>query len=208
MTGRAVHAATAAATAAAASAPRGASESPAIGALFYVGVSRRMALAVVLLVVAAVAIARSVVFMLPGVRFDADQAVVGLMAKHISEGRAFPVFFYGQSYLLALEAYLAAPLMWLLGPTEVALKLPALAVNLTAILLLVWLASRDLGLRPWLAAVCVLPLTLPPLVPTSRLIDAGGHGWPLGYARRPLGDPAATVGVRLRSSPWPWPTAS
>ena len=136
----------------------------------------------VLIVVAAVAIARSVVFMMPGVRFDADQAVVGLMAKHISEGRAFPVFFYGQSYLLALEAYMAAPLMWLLGPTEGALKLPALAVNLTAILLLVWLACRDLGLRPWLAAVCVLPLTLPPVVPASRLIDAGGHGWPLCYA--------------------------
>ena len=83
----------------------------------------------VLIVVAAVAIARSVVFMMPGVRFDADQAVVGLMAKHISEGRAFPVYFYGQSYMLALEAYLAAPVMWLLGPTEVALKLPALAVN-------------------------------------------------------------------------------
>ncbi len=146
------------------------------------GVSRRRALDVVLIVVAAVAIARSVVFMMPGVRFDADQAVVGLMAKHISEGRAFPVFFYGQSYLLALEAYMAAPLMWLLGPTEVALKLPALAVNLTAILLLVWLAWRDLGLRPWLAAVCVLPLTLPPVVPASRLIDAGGHGWPLCFA--------------------------
>ena len=31
--------------------------------------------------------------------FDSDQAIVGLMAKHLSELRAFPVFFYGQTYM-------------------------------------------------------------------------------------------------------------
>ena len=151
-------------------------------AVFYVGVSRRGALGIVLIVVALAVVARCAAFMMPGVRFDADQAVVGLMAKHISEGRAFPVYFYGQSYLLALEAYLAAPVMWLLGPTEIALKLPALMVNVMAALLVVVLAHRDLGLRPWLAAICALPLILPPIVPASRLVDAGGHSWPLFYA--------------------------
>ena len=42
--------------------------------------------------VALVTAARSTIFLAPGVRFDADQAVVGLMATHISEGRAFPLF--------------------------------------------------------------------------------------------------------------------
>ena len=32
--------------------------------------------------------------------FDSDQAIVGLMAKHLLEGRAFPLFFYGQEYML------------------------------------------------------------------------------------------------------------
>ena len=32
------------------------------------------------------------------------------MAKHISEGRAFPVFIYGDRYMLAVQAWLAAPL--------------------------------------------------------------------------------------------------
>ena len=36
----------------------------------------------------------------------ADEGVVGLMAMHILEGRELPVFFYGQDYLGALEAYL------------------------------------------------------------------------------------------------------
>lgn len=124
--------------------------------------------------------ARGVLFMAPGLRFDADQAVVGLMAKHISEGRAFPVYFYGQSYLPALEAYLAGPVMWLLGPTEAALKVPIVAMNVAAALLLVWFAVRDLRLSPWLALAGALPLIVPPLVPGTRFMDAmGGNVEPL-----------------------------
>ena len=36
--------------------------------------------------------------------FDSDQAVVGLMAKRLSEFRSFPLFFYGQNYMLAVQA--------------------------------------------------------------------------------------------------------
>jgi hypothetical protein len=45
----------------------------------------------------------------------ADEGVVGLMARHIVEGRSLPVFFYGQDYLGALEAYCAAALFAVLG---------------------------------------------------------------------------------------------
>jgi hypothetical protein len=38
----------------------------------------------------------------------ADEGVVGLMGKHILEGRELPIFFYGQDYLGALEAYCVA----------------------------------------------------------------------------------------------------
>jgi hypothetical protein len=131
---------------------------------------------------ACAAIARGVLFMQPGVRFDPDQAIVGLMAKHISEGRAFPVHFYGQSYLLALEAYLAAPLMWVLGPTEVALKLPVLAMNIAIVVLVVWIAHRDGGLRPLLALAGALPLVVPPMLVGTRLMEAmGGNVEPLLY---------------------------
>ena len=132
--------------------------------------------------------------MAPGVRFDADQAVVGLMAKHISEGRAFPLFFYGQSYLLAVEAYLAAPVMWWLGPSEVALELPMLAMNVLTAALLVWRAHRDLALRPWLALVGALPFVVPPLVLGTRFMEAmGGNVATLLYA---------VVLWTVRSRPW------
>lgn len=136
--------------------------------------SHRRELVVCLVLVAILVAARSLPLMAPGVRFDADQAVVGLMAKHISEGRAFPLYFYGQNYLLAVEAYLAAPVMWLLGPTEVALKLPVLLMNVAMAGLLVWHGARGVGLRPWLAVVAALPLALPPIVIGTRLMEAMG----------------------------------
>ena len=53
---------------------------------------------------------RSAIFVFwPQSYFDSDQAIFGLMAKHIAEGRAFPLFMYGQTYMLAAEAWLAAP---------------------------------------------------------------------------------------------------
>jgi 4-amino-4-deoxy-L-arabinose transferase-like glycosyltransferase len=53
----------------------------------------------------------------------ADEGVVGLMAEHIVEGRSLPVFFYGQHYLGALEAYCAAALFAVLGPGLETLRL-------------------------------------------------------------------------------------
>jgi len=41
------------------------------------------------------------------VPFNADEAVVALMARHITQGK-FPIFFYGQSYLGSLDAILVA----------------------------------------------------------------------------------------------------
>lgn len=53
----------------------------------------------------------------------ADEGVVGLMAKHILEHGATPVFFYGQSYLGALEAYCAAMVFSVLGVGLLPLRL-------------------------------------------------------------------------------------
>src|SRR6266851_1580995 len=54
---------------------------------------------------------------------DGDEAVVGLMARHIAFLGDRPVFYYGQPYLGSLEAFSAAPLFLLLGSSAVLLKL-------------------------------------------------------------------------------------
>jgi hypothetical protein len=114
--------------------------------------------------------------------FDSDQAVVGLMAKHIVEGRAFPVFFYGQHYLLAVEAWLAAPLFAVLGPSVFALKLPLVAVNLAVAVVLVWILVDQVGLTRPLAMAASMFFLLPPPVTASRLMEAGAGVEPFLYA--------------------------
>ena len=64
--------------------------------------------------------------------FDSDQAIVGLMAKHITEGRSWPLFFYGQEYMLAVEAWVMAPVFLVLGPSVFALHLTMALLNAAA----------------------------------------------------------------------------
>ena len=110
----------------------------------------------------------------PGTHFDSDQAVVGLMAKHISEARAFPLFYYGQDYMLAVEAYLAAPVMLVAGPTVTALKSPLVVINVAIVILLLRILVRDARLHPMVAAIAVLPIALPAAGVAARVTEANG----------------------------------
>src|SRR5918993_683996 len=116
-------------------------------------------------------------------QFDSDQAVMGLMAKHVSEGRAFPIFFYGSNHILAVQAWLAAPVFLLAGVSVTTLKLPILAINVAIALLLLRGLEKYAGLRPALAWIPVLFFALPSPVASARLLEAsGGNVEPLLYA--------------------------
>ncbi len=106
--------------------------------------------------------------------FDSDQAITGLMAKHLAEGRALPVFWYGQSYLLAVESWLAAPLFLLAGASVTALKLPVLAINVAIGLLLLRALVLDAGLRPFAALIPTMFFALPAAGTSARLVEANG----------------------------------
>ena len=47
--------------------------------------------------------------------FNSDQIIPALMAKHIAEGKNFPIFYYGQSFFGALESYLIAIFFYFFG---------------------------------------------------------------------------------------------
>lgn len=72
---------------------------------------------------------------------DADEAIVGLMAKHISEGAPIPVFYYGQAYMGSLEAICAALLFLALGISSAALKMAPLLWSL-ALVVTVYFGTR------------------------------------------------------------------
>lgn len=106
--------------------------------------------------------------------FDSDQAVVGLMAKHLIEGRAFPLFFYGQTFLLGVEAWAAALVFLVAGSTVAALHTAQMAWNLVAATLVIVGLVRWGGLSPWLALVASLFFTLAPPFTSILLIEANG----------------------------------
>jgi hypothetical protein len=122
-----------------------------------------------------VTFARSAIFVFwEGAHFDGNQAVFGLMAKHLAELRAFPVFMYGQHYMLAVEAWLAAPVFLVGGATVTALKIPLLAMNLAIAWLLVHTLVKEVGLTPAQAAIAAMFFVLPGPGSAARLLEASG----------------------------------
>jgi hypothetical protein len=126
------------------------------------------------LVVVAVLIRSAIFVFWEQAHFDSDQAVIGLMAKQLAEGRAFPMFLYGSNYIFAVEAWMAAPLFLVAGASVAALKLPLLAINIVIALLLVHLLERDAGLRPAHAAAASMFFILPPPGTSMLLVEASG----------------------------------
>ncbi|RPJ72201.1 MAG: hypothetical protein EHM24_09710 [Acidobacteria bacterium] len=123
----------------------------------------------------ALVVARAFVWVYyPHTDFDSDQAIVGLMAKHLAEGRAFPLFFYGQPYLLGVEAWIAAPVFLVTGATPVALKGTVLALNLVVAWLLLRELVRSTGLGAWTALACSVFVLLPPPITAAFLVRAVG----------------------------------
>ncbi|MFN8392427.1 MAG: hypothetical protein U0136_19195 [Bdellovibrionota bacterium] len=103
---------------------------------------------------------------------DADEAIVGLMAKHILEGHPIPVFYYGQNYMGSFEPILVSILFKFFGVSNVALK----AVPLIFSLLLIPLAysiGRHLGGKQTARFAAVL-MTIPPAALTIWSAKARG----------------------------------
>lgn len=151
--------------------PRGAHERAGDAAARGLRLERITALSVA----AALIVVRSLVYLLfEHAYFDSDQAINGLMAKHLAEGRALPLFFYGQGYMLAVEAWLAAPWMWVFGPTVAALRASLVVTNLAIAALLVLGLERHAGLRPLHALAASVFFLLASPFAAARLVEAQG----------------------------------
>lgn len=89
---------------------------------------------------------------------DGDEAVVGLMARHIAFLGERPVFYWGQPYLGSLEAFTAAPLFRLFDSSTALLKLVPMAYSLGFLALSASFARQVFGTGAGLATAAYLAL--------------------------------------------------
>src|SRR4030088_324812 len=89
---------------------------------------------------------------------DGDEAVVGLMARHIAFLGERPVFYWGQPYLGSLEAFPAAPFFRVFDSSTPLLKLIPPAYSLGFLALSAILARRLFGVPAALATAAYLAL--------------------------------------------------
>ncbi|GAC1317162.1 MAG: hypothetical protein NVSMB2_10610 [Chloroflexota bacterium] len=103
-------------------------------------------------------IVRLLIIASPLGELDADEAVVGLMARHIAFLGERPVFYWGQPYLGSLEAFSAAPFIRLFDANTVVLKLVPTAYSLGFLTISAIMARRMFGTRAALATAAYLAL--------------------------------------------------
>jgi 4-amino-4-deoxy-L-arabinose transferase-like glycosyltransferase len=118
---------------------------------------KRGALIVATLILLAVAL-RILLVILGWPPTNSDEATMGLMARHIAYNGERPIFFYGQNYMGALEAYLGAIFFHLFGSSLLTLRLGV--ILLTALFLLsIYLLARTIYTRRFalftLALLCL-----------------------------------------------------
>ena len=82
-----------------------------------------------------------------GVTIDSDEAIVGLMARHLVEGRDWPIFYYGQHYMGSLEPTLVALIFRFFGESEWTLKIVPLIFSLIFVYQVFLLGERLDGTR-------------------------------------------------------------
>lgn len=95
----------------------------------------------------------------PNLLLDGDECILGLMAKHVADARAFPIFFYGQNYGLAIvEAPASAAAFLIAGIGAVQLKLAMLALWTAGVVGYFLAMARIVGIARgfWIALVLIL----------------------------------------------------
>ena len=105
---------------------------------------------------------------------DSDEAIVGLMARHIQLRGEHPTFFYGQYYLGPLQAYAAAAFFSVFGSSQLTLRLVVLPLTLGFLAAMYAIGRAAYGPAVGLLVLAWLALG-PPYAVLRELVAVGGH---------------------------------
>lgn len=103
-----------------------------------------------------------------------DEAIVGLMAQDIADGTRYPIYFYGQRYMGALEAYVVAGLRHLLDDPVVALRSGPACFFALLVAVQFLMLTRWYGRLAGLVAAASL-LAAPPMFVQWSVAARGGY---------------------------------
>lgn len=105
--------------------------------------------------------------------FKADQALVGLMGKHILDGHPM-IYFYGQAYMGSLEAFMATLIYLVRGINIISVQLAPLVFFLLFLIVNFYLLKRLFSLEVSLVANLFLALS-PPELNRLSVVPLGGY---------------------------------
>jgi 4-amino-4-deoxy-L-arabinose transferase-like glycosyltransferase len=112
---------------------------------------------------------------LDAVPFNADEAIVALMARHIRQGER-PWFFYGQAYMGSLDAHLVAGAFSLIGESVLAVRVVQI-ILFAGTLLTSYVVARRFTSSPHTGLLTILLLAFPPVLLTLyTTVSLGGYG--------------------------------
>lgn len=103
-----------------------------------------------------------------------DEAIMGLMTLHIAFRGEHPIFFYGQHYMGALEAYASAPFFWLFGPGVFPLRLMLLLLYI-GFFVSMYVLTRLLYTRRFALAITILLSLGSANITDIHLTASGGY---------------------------------
>lgn len=107
--------------------------------------------------------------------FNADEAIVALMARHIRQG-ARPIFFYGQAYMGSLDAFLVAGAFSLWGEKVWVIRLVQSALYLGVLLVVMRLGKHLFGASQ-VGVLAAFLLAIPSVnVSLYTTVSLGGYG--------------------------------
>lgn len=109
-----------------------------------------------------------------GFDFGSDQAIVGLMARHLSTGHDFPLYYYGLNYLLGVEAWIIAPFFVLFRSSVAMMRIPFVILNAIVAVWLMAELGRRLRLSQAMAFVAILPFVMPAPAVGAQLLGVAG----------------------------------
>jgi hypothetical protein len=118
---------------------------------------------------------KSVFLAMDAFPFNADEAIVGLMARHILDGH-WPTFFYGQAYMGSLDASLVALAMVVFGKQVFAIRIVQVllyAGTVVTTMVLGWKIYRS----RWAGWVAGMLMAIPSVnVTLYTTVSLGGYG--------------------------------